>query len=628
MVPAVIEEEKRTEVFPEETVIFRRAFFPLLLFILLTPVSAPGEEAAVASSSVLGVRQCLGRDSVRIVLDCSSRPLCQVYQSDNSREVVVDLFEASAASGLPSFPEVSDSLIKSWEFSQPNFRQLTFRIKLKYAVPSENIRVFLLREPDRVTIDILRNYSLVSSYSLTRNVEWLRKETADSEGYLLLNELILSLNTPEVMLKAALANDDVKSREKTSSIVARKGALAGVNGGFFARAGGPLGLVIVDGEMKAPPVAFRPPRTAVGMSGNGDIYMGRLGFKDGKLADADGLEPPALSWAIGGGPRLLSGGAVAISAEEEALGKNGNDITRPAGRCAVGVLGKDRLLLLTATGFGSSNRQGTTLARLASIMRNEGAREAMCLDGGDSTNMAIKGDIVSNGPADFSPERSVGSMILVYDDSRDLSPSSISAEAPAMATADGESTVSVKLSVTDVSGGPVPDGTTVNISSSWGLLPPQVKTEKGTACFSFTALRRCADMDITARAGRAVKNFTIRFVPAGASLLAGRVAPSGAGEKGDSGLLLEVLARDRFYNPVPGESISFAIRSGTGRLEETGAVTGDDGIARVRFYPFSDAAVVAASCRELAPVTFTCAPAVPGDANPPGGDAGGGDDRK
>lgn len=589
--------------------IFRRAFCALLFFIFLAPLAARGEETGDSFTAALGVRHCLGKDAIRLVLDFSSRPLCQVYQADHSSEIVVDIFDAAPAAELPFRAEVSDHLIKGWEFSQVNFRQLTCKIKLKYALPSDNIKVFLLREPDRLVIDILRNFSIISSYPLTRNIEWVRKETGDSEGYLLLNELKINLKTPDVILAAALANDDVKSREKTSSIVGRKGALAGINGGFFARGGGPLGLVLMDGELKAPPVAFRPPRTVIGMSGEKRVYMSRLGLKDGKLADMDGKEPPALSWALGGGPRVLSGGSVAVTAVEEALGKGGNDITRPAGRCAVGTLGEDRLLILAATGFSSSNRQGPTLPKLASLMQAEGALDAMCLDGGDSTNMVIRGEIVSNGPADQSPERRVGSALLIYDGSPDLAPASISVEAPSSFAADGESTVSVRMTVSDASGRPAADATPVNLSASWGLLPPQVLTKGGVAEFSFIALRRCAIMDITARAGKAAQNFSIRFIPAQTALLVGRVTTSQNAESGESCLLLEVLARDRFLNPVAGESVSFALQDGTGRLEGTGAVTGEDGVARVRFYPLSDVSTIVASCRDLKPVTFTCAPA-------------------
>ncbi|MFH0802337.1 MAG: phosphodiester glycosidase family protein [bacterium] len=611
MAAAIAEEEKWSEFIPEEAVTSRRAFCALLLFVLLAPLSARGEGAEESSTAVLGVRQCLDKDSVRLVLDCSSRPLCQVYQSDCSREIVVDIFEAGVAPDLPLGAEASDSLIKGWEFSQVNFRQVSWKIKLKYGLPSDNIKVFMLREPDRLVIDILRNFSIVSSYPLTRNVEWVRKETGDSDGYLLLNELKINLKSPDILLSAALANDDVKSRETTSSIVSRKAALAGVNGGFFARGGGPLGLVLMDGELKAPPVAFRPPRTVIGMSGEKRVYMSRLGLKDGKLADMDGKEPPALFWALGGGPRVLSGGTVAIMADEEALGKGGNDITRPAGRCAVGTLGEDRLLILTATGFSNSNRQGPTLPKLATLMQEEGALDAMCLDGGDSTNMVIRGDVVSNGPAVQGPERKVGSALLIYDGSPELAPASISVKAPSSSVADGESQVSVRMTVADASGRPVADSTPVNLSASWGLLPPQVLTKGGGAEFSFIALRRCAIMDITARAGKAVQNFSINFVPAQATILAGKVTASQSAESGESCLLLEVLVRDRFFNPVAQESVSFEIKGGTGRLDGASAVTGDDGVARVRYYPLSDISIVVASCRDLKPVTFTCAPPSP-----------------
>lgn len=119
---------------------------------------------------------------------------------------------------------------------------------------------------------------------------------------------------------------------------------------------------------------------------------------------------PGVRHAISGGPTLLRGGEVSISALEEQFKP---DVTYGiAPRTAIGLTKTGEVLLVTVDGRQPRFSRGLSLAGLAALMRDLGAVEAMNMDGGGSTAMAI-GPVVVNKPSDGS-ERAVNNALLVF----------------------------------------------------------------------------------------------------------------------------------------------------------------------------------------------------------------------
>ncbi len=54
-----------------------------------------------------------------------------------------------------------------------------------------------------------------------------------------------------------------------------------------------------------------------------------------------------------------------------------------------------------------------TIAELAALLLELGALEAINMDGGGSTTMAVRGKVV-NSPSDLAGERAVGDALLVF----------------------------------------------------------------------------------------------------------------------------------------------------------------------------------------------------------------------
>ncbi|MEB3203616.1 MAG: phosphodiester glycosidase family protein [Candidatus Sericytochromatia bacterium] len=113
--------------------------------------------------------------------------------------------------------------------------------------------------------------------------------------------------------------------------------------------------------------------------------------------------------AIAAGPTLVENGEVRVTAREERLPP---DIARGrSARTAVGYMGGQEILLATVDSRPGIS-VGMTLYELARLMREAGCRDAVNLDGGPSSTMAIR-QRVMNHPQD-GKERAIHNALLVY----------------------------------------------------------------------------------------------------------------------------------------------------------------------------------------------------------------------
>lgn len=98
--------------------------------------------------------------------------------------------------------------------------------------------------------------------------------------------------------------------------------------------------------------------------------------------------------AVGGGPRLLKNGKIAINGQEENFQ---NDILNGrAPRTAAALTSNNHLLFLTIDGRQSNLSVGMTLKELAQTLKGLGAVDALNLDGGGSARMVVRGFTMSS----------------------------------------------------------------------------------------------------------------------------------------------------------------------------------------------------------------------------------------
>ena len=115
---------------------------------------------------------------------------------------------------------------------------------------------------------------------------------------------------------------------------------------------------------------------------------------------------------VGGGPRLLRAGRVAVTAKAEGFAPPqapaffGTFVAARQPRTLAGVQADGTIVLATVDGRRPGWSAGMTLREAAGLMRSLGARDALNLDGGGSSTMTVRGEVV-NRPSDRGGERAV-----------------------------------------------------------------------------------------------------------------------------------------------------------------------------------------------------------------------------
>ncbi len=121
---------------------------------------------------------------------------------------------------------------------------------------------------------------------------------------------------------------------------------------------------------------------------------------------------------VSAAPTLVRDGDIDIDAAAEGVvdprdlsfGYAWANVRQP--RTMAGVDRKGRLILATVDGRQTGGSEGFTLYEAAEFMRSLGAVQALNLDGGGSTTMAVRGTL-GNNPSDATGERAVGDTVQV-----------------------------------------------------------------------------------------------------------------------------------------------------------------------------------------------------------------------
>ena len=229
------------------------------------------------------------------------------------------------------------------------------------------------------------------------------------------------------------------SAQGPSAFAGAPGACAAVNAGYFdVGTGAPVGLVVDEGRVRT--AAFRNvargaeeypvARGAVGVTDQGRVEIGwardagdgvcRFEGPVGNRPGAPGAVPPEAAcrpWpageAVGAGPVLLHEGRAVVTSDAEAFFGTAIPARRHP-RSAVATAPDGRVWLVVVDGRQPASR-GVTLGELALVLRGLGATEALNLDGGGSSALAVRagGRVVRlNRPTGYDVERPVPTALV------------------------------------------------------------------------------------------------------------------------------------------------------------------------------------------------------------------------
>ena len=459
----------------------------LVLMTLAIPAMVLAKPAVVMPTAYLDkVRHHADQDSFRIVLELSSIPAYTVSVTETPHQVEIELPDTVNRSAVGQLSFV-DPFIDKLRFVDLGGGRFKAVVSLKLPVLP---KVSMLSSPNRLVIDLLKNYQSRSEYVIAPGLIYREFLAGRSAGPVRAHLLEVDFKAGYA-LRPVLSNDSVAGIEALSEMAARSQAVAMINGPYYMRSGEILGLLKIDQTLVSTPDT---PRTSFGVLPDGKIIFDSPAFtghvelpdktkipidgvnrgrgeselilyntyyaywtltvgggreflvRDGRIVDirndnsvisegtvvlsASGRQAWLMAdlkigdslkivqtlgpvWdkvtqAVGAGPCLVKNGEIYMTTLGEEFGSDVAGGRAP--RTALGITKEGKALLVVVDGRSRSS-VGYTLLELARFMLEQGAVEAMNLDGGGSSQMIIGSQIV-NTPSD-GRERRLGAGIAV-----------------------------------------------------------------------------------------------------------------------------------------------------------------------------------------------------------------------
>lgn len=268
-------------------------FVPLAMVREAFPIFARCEQDAAGERwTLLGrgvevgdVREGHHPEKLRLVLDLTG-PTAFSWRNEGGR-LTLDL-PAPADDGQWTrsirLLHFDDELVS--ELRQGATAEDTIRVEITHSSPLPP-EVFTLPDPPRVVVDLLRDPDDIPAQPEPPEIAQMPRAAGvlhtrnfcTSRGPVRVFVMEVATDSGQVEVRPALAGSTIHERATVAQMVASLGAYGGINGGFFARSGPPLGMLVIDGEWIRDPWGGR---TVLGIAEDGRLLMDRLEF-DGQI---------------------------------------------------------------------------------------------------------------------------------------------------------------------------------------------------------------------------------------------------------------------------------------------------------------------------------------------------------
>ena len=246
-------------------------------------------------------------------------------------------------------------------------------------------------------VETVEGGTVIGEYSDSNTSITLKQYRAyDSEIY------VADVTVSDVsVLKTALANNTYGRNitDTTSNMAAENNAVLAINGDYYGAR--QAGYVIRNGNL------YR------NTSGDRDALVitktGEFEFVSENETSAEELLQSGAYQVLSFGPVLLAGGEISVGENDEvgmAMASNP--------RTAIGYLGNNHYVFVVSDGR-TSESAGLSLYELATFMKELGVVDAYNLDGGGSSTMVFKGEIINNPTTNghSNQERSVSDIVYI-----------------------------------------------------------------------------------------------------------------------------------------------------------------------------------------------------------------------
>jgi len=259
---------------------------PPAVFLLLTLFTAfSGALAAAALPEALAV---LPEQVVLTLPKAVGQELAVSYTS-HPMKVIVD--SNRPLQGMPEQALVGDVALRELRYTEGEDGSSRLVLEFNYQLPEGAV----CEDEELFQLVIPKTFAQTTTRLVELGVVYGHQRRADSYGPNVVNYLEIDLRR-NWEVKLVLAQDRVYGAERVSDMAKRTGAIAAVNGAYFASNGRPLGVFMIDGELITEPYANR---TAVGLGPQGAIidnvgFVGELWYAGELLTSISGLNRPRL----------------------------------------------------------------------------------------------------------------------------------------------------------------------------------------------------------------------------------------------------------------------------------------------------------------------------------------------
>jgi len=225
--------------------------------------------AAPAAVQVQKIRVGETDERIRVVLDVSEIPHYTAALASDPWRLEISLAQTENRSQTGALPFKDPFITGLRAESGPAGLKIT--VDLRLAV---TYRIFALNNPNRLVIDIAKVHEQKLEKDVApglKYISWLQ-ETPAGPVWAHILELAPKRG---LAVQPSLGNGDVKGMATISGIAAREGALAAVNGTFFAPNGVLIGLLKLNGEIVS---TVPQTRAALGIFPGGKLKIGQISY--------------------------------------------------------------------------------------------------------------------------------------------------------------------------------------------------------------------------------------------------------------------------------------------------------------------------------------------------------------
>jgi hypothetical protein len=154
------------------------------------------------------------------------------------------------------------------------------RLRIDLKKPAR-YKTFVRTDPSMLAVQIIPPW--MATRRLPPSLAYEKRRVSTGAGTTAVHVLRVNPEDPDLEIRPVMASDMVIGKETTSIIATRHDAVAGINGGYFAGGGLPLGMVVIDGKLISAPL---PRRSVFAISREGKPLIQPFDFQ-GRIVTSD-----------------------------------------------------------------------------------------------------------------------------------------------------------------------------------------------------------------------------------------------------------------------------------------------------------------------------------------------------